>query len=76
MSLADVDRDVQEFCKRLFATSEDPCLGENGAKVWVRTVRPSSVKVKIKMKGSSKIFGPVESSEESDLVASVQVDGP
>ena len=51
------------------------CVTQNGVKVWVRTVRPAKVKVKIKMKGSSKIFGPEESSEESDLVASVQVDG-
>ena len=51
------------------------CVTQNGAKVWLRTVRPSTVKVKIKMKGSSKIFGPVESSEKADLVASVQVDG-
>jgi len=73
------DREVQEFCKRHnIRHLGGPMLGcvtQNGAKVWVRTVRPSTVKVKIKMKGSSKIFGPVESSEKSDLVASVQVDG-
>ena len=73
------DQKVQEFCKRNnIRHLGGPMLGcvtQDGAKVWVRTVRPSSVKIKIKIKGSSKIFGPVESSEESDLVASVQVDG-
>ncbi len=55
-----------------------PMLGvvsSEGARVWLRTVRPASVEVHITVKGENRIFGPVESTNESDLVAIVPVTG-
>ncbi len=51
------------------------CVGENGAKVWVRTATPASVVVKARVDGSVRTFGPVKSSYETDLTAVVPVTG-
>ncbi|MDZ8120250.1 alkaline phosphatase D family protein [Pontiella agarivorans] len=51
-----------------------PMLGgisETGARVWIRTLRPSSVSVEI----NGMRFGPVSSTEESDLTAVVVITG-
>lgn len=47
------------------------CISETGASVWVRTLTPASVTVE----ADGKTFGPVMSSEESDLTAVVEVTG-
>lgn len=55
-----------------------PMLGDvqpDGAKVWVRTCRPARVEVRVRIDGEEKVFGPVESTEESDLSAVIQVRG-
>lgn len=48
-------------------------LAPDGAKVWVRTVRPAQVEVRVE--GVAKPFGPVASTAESDLSAVVAVTG-
>lgn len=55
-----------------------PMLGSirsDGAAVWVRTVRPAKVEVRLKIGQTEKSFGPVASTPESDLSAVVQVTG-
>ena len=51
------------------------CITETSAKVWVRTVRPAQVEVRVTMDGTETTFGPVLSTEESDLVSIVAVTG-
>jgi alkaline phosphatase D len=80
-SFADVSwhAQFQELCRRHnIVHLGGPMLGDvvsDGAKVWVRTVRPSRVEVRLESEGQERVFGPVESSEESDLVAIIPVSG-
>jgi alkaline phosphatase D len=80
-TFADVSRDpkVLQFCERhRIRHLGGPMLGcvtTSGAKVWVRTVKPSNVEVRLKKDGEETTYGPVRSSEESDLVACVPVTG-
>lgn len=55
-----------------------PMLGEvreHGAKVWVRTIEPAPVTVVVQTQDGPRVFGPVDSTVESDLTAVVPVDG-
>jgi len=55
-----------------------PMLGSvtpDGARVWLRTVRPAKVTVCVTVDGVEKSFGPVESTLASDLSAVVAVTG-
>jgi len=55
-----------------------PMLGNvsaTGVKIWIRTVTSSKVEVKVKIGGSWKIFGPVQSTPETDMTAIVAVTG-
>ena len=78
---ADVSRDeaVQQFCKdNKVLHLGGPMLGcitETSARVWVRTVRPAKVEVRVTVDGTESTFGPVLSTEESDLVSIVSVTG-
>ena len=78
---ADISRDkaVWQFCKdHSVLHLGGPMLGcitETSAKVWVRTVRPAKVKVRVTMDGSETAYGPVRSTQESDLVSIVTVEG-
>ncbi|MDZ8117477.1 alkaline phosphatase D family protein [Pontiella agarivorans] len=47
------------------------CISETGASVWIRTLKPASVTVE----ANGRMFGPVDSLEESDLTAVIRVDG-
>lgn len=47
------------------------CISEMGAVVWIRTLRPASVAVVV----NGKTFGPVQSTNVSDLMAIVRVTG-
>jgi alkaline phosphatase D len=47
----------------------------DGARVWLRTVRPAKVEVCVMVDGVEKSFGPVESTLETDLAAVVSVTG-
>ncbi len=69
----------QELCRKHgIVHLGGPMLGSvttDGAKVWVRTVRPSKVEVRVLAEGRELVFGPVESSDASDLTAIVPVTG-
>lgn len=55
-----------------------PMLGDvttQGVKVWLRTLQPAVVEVKVKFGEEWKSFGPVQSNKASDLSAVVQVEG-
>ncbi len=73
------DTDVQAICRdNGIVHFGGPMLGSvtpDGARVWVRTVRPAKVEVRVTVDGAEKTFGPVESTPESDLSAVVPVTG-
>lgn len=50
-------------------------LSSNGARVWVRTVKPAQVAVVVQTGDGERVFGPVAGSLESDLSAVVHVTG-
>ncbi len=58
--------------------SGGPMLGNissNGVNVWLRTLKPANVEVRININGAEKIFGPVFTSEKTDMTAVVEVSG-
>jgi alkaline phosphatase D len=71
--------DVGRICRENSITHlGGPMLGSvkaNGVTVWVRTLRPAKVEVRINLDGVDKTFGPVQSSPQSDLSAIVPVTG-
>ena len=55
-----------------------PMLGSvapDGARVWLRTLQPASVEVRMMVEGREKSYGPVLSTAETDLAAVVPVTG-
>ncbi len=50
-------------------------LAPDGARVWVRTVKPAQVTVLVKIGDEERKFGPVASTAASDLTAVVEVKG-
>ncbi len=78
---ADVSRDeaVQQFCNdHNVLHLGGPMLGcitDTSARVWVRTVQPAEVTVRVAIDGSETDYGPVRSTEDSDLVSIVSVTG-
>ncbi|MBM4030112.1 MAG: hypothetical protein FJ280_32640 [Planctomycetes bacterium] len=80
-TFADLARDgaVQRLCAEAGVTHfGGPMLGAvrpDGAAVWLRTLRPAKVEVLVTVDGQEKTFGPVESTEQSDLAAVVTVTG-
>ncbi|HPX42520.1 MAG TPA: hypothetical protein PLF51_18925, partial [Candidatus Hydrogenedentes bacterium] len=73
------DPEVQRLCSELGLTHlGGPMLGAvtaDGARVWLRTVGPASVEVRVTVNGEERAFGPVQSSAATDLVAVVPVAG-
>lgn len=73
------DETVQALCKEQgimhFGGPMLGCIAQDGAKVWIRTVRPAKVEVKAEVDGKETTFGPVLSTLESDLTAIVTVTG-
>lgn len=73
------DETVQKLCTEQGITHLGGpmlgCLKSDGARVWVRTVKPAKVEVALEVDGQVKRFGPVESSLASDLTAIVEVTG-
>ncbi len=51
------------------------CVHPRGASVWLRTLRPAKVEVRVSVNGAEKPFGPVESTPATDLTAVVPVTG-
>ena len=80
-TFADVaaDAEIQRLCAaKGIVHLGGPMLGavtSDGARVWLRTVRPASVEVRVTIDGSEKTFGPVKSTLETDLAAVVPVTG-
>jgi len=73
------DQSIQQFCREHnILHLGGPMLGcvtETSAKVWVRTPRPAKVEVRLNVDGAERTFGPVRSTEDSDLVGLVPVAG-
>ena len=73
------DTDFQRICKKNgFTHLGGPLLGSvtsDGASVWIRTLKPAKVEVRVMIDRREKIYGPVRSSTESDLTAIVPVSG-
>ena len=80
-TFADLGRDaeVQRLCGEAGVTHfGGPMLGAvrpDGAAVWLRTLRPAQVEVRVSVDGQEKTFGPVESTNQTDLTAVVNVTG-
>ena len=58
--------------------SGGPMLGNissSGGKVWLRTLKPARVEVHINVNGTEKTFGPVFSTEKSDMTAIIDITG-
>ena len=51
------------------------CVRPDGATVWLRTLRPAEVEVYVTVDGKEERFGPVRSTDESDLAAVVEISG-
>lgn len=73
------DPDVQRICgEHGIDLLGGPMLGsvrEDGVSVWVRTVRPAKVEVRVTTDQGEKIFGPVASSAATDLTAVIKITG-
>ena len=73
------DREVQRLCAELKLNHlGGPILGDlkpDGVSIWMRTLNPAKVQVRVTVNGQVKEFGPVMSSFESDLTAVVKVSG-
>ena len=71
------DAVLQRLCAEAGVTHfGGPMLGAvrpDGVAVWLRTLRPAKVEVLVTVDGQEKTFGPVESTEQSDLTAVVSV---
>ncbi|MGK7393835.1 MAG: alkaline phosphatase D family protein [Candidatus Cyclobacteriaceae bacterium M3_2C_046] len=50
-------------------------ISENSVDVWLRTVKPDTVTVKVKIDGQYKTFGPAYTSAASELAGVVKVNG-
>lgn len=80
-SFADLanDTDFTQLCKKNeILITGGPMLGNvtsDGVSVWVRTLVPATVEVKVKNDNEYNIFGPVNSLAESDLTAIVKISG-
>ncbi|OQB82635.1 MAG: PhoD-like phosphatase [Planctomycetes bacterium ADurb.Bin126] len=73
------DAEVRRLCKEAGMTHlGGPMLGavrDDGASVWLRTLGPAKVEVRVSVDGQEKTFGPIESTEQTDLSAVVAVSG-
>ena len=72
-------QEFQRICRENGITHlGGPMLGSltaDGAQVWVRTVRPAQVEVRVMVNGVEKTFGPVSATAQTDLSAVVPVTG-
>jgi alkaline phosphatase D len=73
------DEQIQQICREHgILHIGGPLLGDvtrNSIKLWMRTVRPASIEVRVMIQGQDRTFGPVETTVESDLSAVIQVTG-
>ena len=76
--LADVPAIRQAAEKNAFTHLGGPmlgCLSADGARVWLRTLKPAMVSVVVQVAGVARRYGPVASTVDSDLTAVVPVNG-
>ena len=80
-SFADLagDDTIQRLCAEAGLTHfGGPMLGAlrpDGATVWLRTLRPAKVEVRVQIDGQEKVFGPVASTTNTDLAAVIRITG-
>ena len=80
-TFADVSRnnDFQSLCQKSGITHlGGPLLGSvsaDGVSIWIRTLKPAEVEVRVMIDGKARLYGPVKSSFASDLTAIVPVSG-
>jgi len=80
-SFADLaaDEQFQRLCADAGMTHlGGPMLGvirPDGVNVWLRTLRPAKVGVAVQIDGKEQVFGPVESTTNTDLAAVIPVTG-
>ena len=74
-----IDPEVQRLCEeRGIVHLGGPmlgCVAPDGVKVWLRTLRPAKVEVRVTLDGVDKSYGPVESTPDNDLSVVVPVTG-
>ncbi len=81
VSFADLagDAEFQRLCQENKITHlGGPMLGNvspEGVSVWLRTISPAKVEVRVMVEGIEKTFGPVWTSLETDLTAVVPIEG-
>lgn len=49
-------------------------ISENSAAIWVRTLAPAKVEIVVDANGKQKVYGPVYTTNDSDLAAVVKLD--
>ena len=73
------NKDFVQLCEENgISHTGGPMLGNassQGVDIWIRTLYPASVTVSINDNGSGKTFGPVRSTEESDMTAVLNING-
>lgn len=73
------DSEFREICKKNgIIHTGGPMLGNissEGVNIWIRTLYPANIEVTVEGDGSINKFGPVKSTEFSDLTAIVKVSG-
>ncbi len=73
------DPGVQRLCGELgLSHLGGPMLGAvtaDAVRVWLRTLKPAAVEVRVATPDGERVFGPVHSSPDSDLTAVVAVTG-
>jgi alkaline phosphatase D len=73
------DKQIQGICQEHgILHIGGPLLGDvtkSSIKVWMRTVKPARVEMRVMIDGKEKPFGPVETSVQSDLSAVLKVTG-
>jgi alkaline phosphatase D len=80
-SFADLyqNREFMELClKHGLVHLGGPMLGDitsDGVKIWVQTLKPSKVEIRVVSDKGEKIFGPVSSKLEEDLAVIIQISG-
>jgi arylsulfatase A-like enzyme len=80
-SFADLaaDGEIARLCAAAGVTHfGGPLLGAlrpDGVTVWLRTLRPATVEVRVQVDGQERVFGPVASTVDNDLAVLVPVTG-
>lgn len=73
------DEQIQQICRAHgILHIGGPLLGDvtiNSVKLWMRTVKPASIEVRVMVDAKEKSFGPVETSVQGDLSGVIKITG-